>query len=487
MAINKVGTKGIKDGAISAIDFADNTITSGKLVNSAITNALLSNSSITLSGTSIALGASASFTNKFVDWQSVITGAGSSSTAVAGKGYFINTTSAVHTINLPASASIGDFVAIKDYAGTFATNNLTIGRNGHNIQGVANDSLITTNRASLVLVYVDATKGWLYWEEHNVADLQAAAFITATGGTVLTVGDYKTHVFTGDADFVVSSVGNPIGGPSVADYFVVAGGAANGAGGFRVSNSAPRSGIPAPTMSPLVAAPGITLSAQTYPITVGGGGASVPAGAGKGSNSVFSTITSDGGGLWVNAIAPGGNINGGSGGGGGAYTSWSPQIRAAGSGNTPPTSPSQGNPGAAVSGLAAPGGASIVAGGGGGAGAAGTGPITVSDGPGALSPNADGGIGSFIADNLFGPTAPSYGTPGPTGSTRYFAGGGAGFSQVGAGFIEGGAGGAGGGGQTATGSDTAGGTNTGGGGGVGYNTNGAAGGSGIVVIRYKFQ
>jgi hypothetical protein len=101
MAINKVGTKGIKDGAISAIDFADNTITSGKLVNSAITNALLSNSSITLSGTSIALGASASFTNKFVHWQSVITGAGSSSTAVAGQGYFINTTSAVHTINYP--------------------------------------------------------------------------------------------------------------------------------------------------------------------------------------------------------------------------------------------------------------------------------------------------------------------------------------------------------------------------------------------------
>jgi hypothetical protein len=206
MAINKVGTKGIKDGAISAIDFADNTITSGKLVNSAITNALLSNSSITLSGTSIALGASASFTNKFVDWQSVITGAGSSSTAVAGKGYFINTTSAVHTINLPASASIGDFVAIKDYAGTFATYNLTIGRNGHNIQGVANDSLITTNRASLVLVYVDATKGWLYWEEHNVADLQQALFVTATGGTIATSGDFKIHSFTGDGCFVVSQL-----------------------------------------------------------------------------------------------------------------------------------------------------------------------------------------------------------------------------------------------------------------------------------------
>jgi hypothetical protein len=63
------------------------------------------------------------------------------------------------------SASIGDTIAIKDYAGTFATNNLTIVRNGHNIQGVANDSLISTNRASLVLVYVDSTKGWLFTEE----------------------------------------------------------------------------------------------------------------------------------------------------------------------------------------------------------------------------------------------------------------------------------------------------------------------------------
>jgi hypothetical protein len=111
MAINKVGTKGIKDGAISTIDFADNTITSGKLVNSAITNALLSNSSITLSGTSIALGASASFTNKFVDWQSVITADGSTfNTAVSGQGYFIDTTSAAHTITLPASASAGDSI-----------------------------------------------------------------------------------------------------------------------------------------------------------------------------------------------------------------------------------------------------------------------------------------------------------------------------------------------------------------------------------------
>ena len=120
--------------------------------------------------------------NTLINWQSVITAAGGSSTAVAGRGYIINTTSNTHTLNLPSSPSIGDTVVVKDYAGTFGTNNLTIGRNGENIQGVANDSLISTNRASVTLVYVDGTRGWVYTNESNVADLEAVAFITATGG-----------------------------------------------------------------------------------------------------------------------------------------------------------------------------------------------------------------------------------------------------------------------------------------------------------------
>ena len=64
--------------------------------------------------------------NRFIQWQSVITADGSTATnATAGQGYFIDTTSNTHTINLPSSPSIGDSIAIKDYAGTFATNNLT--------------------------------------------------------------------------------------------------------------------------------------------------------------------------------------------------------------------------------------------------------------------------------------------------------------------------------------------------------------------------
>ena len=91
-------------------------------------------------------------------WQSVKT---ANFTAVAGEGYFINTTSSAITATLPSSASIGNEVSFIDYAGTADTNNITIGRNGHNIQGSAADMTVTTERAGFTLVYVDATQGWL--------------------------------------------------------------------------------------------------------------------------------------------------------------------------------------------------------------------------------------------------------------------------------------------------------------------------------------
>ena len=92
-------------------------------------------------------------------WQAVITAA--TKTAVAGEGYFLNTTSNAITLTLPGSASIGDFVSFVDYAGTFDTNNLTIARNGHKIQGATADLVVSTERAANTLVYVDATQGWL--------------------------------------------------------------------------------------------------------------------------------------------------------------------------------------------------------------------------------------------------------------------------------------------------------------------------------------
>ena len=82
-------------------------------------------------------------------------------TAVAGEGYFCNTSSAAFTATLPASPTLGDEVTFIDYAGTFDTNNLTICRNSENIQGSAADLTVSVERAGLTLVYTDGTQGWL--------------------------------------------------------------------------------------------------------------------------------------------------------------------------------------------------------------------------------------------------------------------------------------------------------------------------------------
>jgi len=445
----------IEDGTIQNQELAG-SLSEDKIATGTIANASLSNSSITINGTSISLGGSSSV-GVDVNWQSVQT---TGFTAVAGNGYFVNTTSGAITVTLPASASLGDQIAIKDYAGTFASNNLTIGRNGHNIQGVANDSLISTNRASLLLVYVDSTKGWIYAEESNVADLGAAAFTSATGGTITTSGDYKIHTFTGDGCFVVSGTGNgpggtgqnPAGGPNTVSYLVVAGGggsqnagaacgaaAGGGGGGFREG----RDIAPSYTASPLVSPTGLTLTSGTYPVTVGAAGATgggvQPNTYNNGSNSVFSTITSAGGGTGSSYSQAGGN--GGSGGGG------SSGGGAGGSGNTPPVSPSQGNNG----GSGNPGSPQWAAGGGGGAGGTG----------GNASPNTGGNAGAGVTTSI---------SSSPVG----YAGGGNGRGDSGDGTPAAPFGGA-----TPSVAAAA---NRGGGG-----TRGQGAGSGVVIIRYKFQ
>jgi hypothetical protein len=91
-------------------------------------------------------------------WQAVKT---STFTAVAGEGYFINTTGGSFEMDLPAG-SIGDEVSFIDYAGTFDSNPLTIDQNGtEKIAGSTDPLTVSTERAANTLVYVDGTQGWL--------------------------------------------------------------------------------------------------------------------------------------------------------------------------------------------------------------------------------------------------------------------------------------------------------------------------------------
>ena len=94
-----------------------------------------------------------------IAWQAVKTSA--TFTAVAGEGYFINTTSNAIEMDLPAG-SIGDEIAFIDYAGTFDTNALTIDQNGtEKILGSTDPLTVSVERAANTLVYTDGTQGWL--------------------------------------------------------------------------------------------------------------------------------------------------------------------------------------------------------------------------------------------------------------------------------------------------------------------------------------
>jgi len=402
-----------------------------------------------------------------VDWDT--TAKTASFTAVSGNGYFVNTTSGAITLTLPASPSAGDIVGFKDYAGTFATNNLTIDRNGEPINGGDSTNVnISTNGASIFLVYVDGTQGWVATQD-DFSTFAGQSYISATGGTITTCGNDKIHTFTGPGTFTVCSTScSP--DLNILSYMVVAGGGGTGsrwhaggggAGGFREVKSpstsytaSPLNGYPTPGNR-------ITATATSYPITVGGGGAGGSPGCdnfpapNNGSNSVFSTITSTGGGK-------GGTFNeAGAAGGSGGASGANPGSLAGGSGNTPPVSPPQGQSGG--NGEPASGGGA----GGGGGGATQAGSPTPSE-----YVAGDGGDGA---------------TTGISGSNTAYAGGGAGAGGSAGGGAPGtpGTGGIGGGGNTASN-----GTNNTGGGGGGPNVSisvGATGGSGIVIIRYRYQ
>jgi len=272
-------------------------------------------------------------------------------------------------------------------------------------------------------------------------------YTAATGGTTNEYDDggkrYKSHTFTSNGTFTVTTVGDAAGDRNKVDYLIIAGGGGGGgtngggggAGGFRTTLGTQGGNGTLDSK--------VTVTATSYGVTIGLGGSSNSSGA-TSSVSFPTTITSTGGGAGGNNTA---GANGGSGGGGAGGASFS-----GGTGTT-----DQGTNGAAgvASGL-------FPGGGGGGAGQAAT--------------NANGGNG--LANLL------------RTGSNETRAGGGGGGTDSSTTRSSGGSGGGGEGGINASGQGDglAGTTNTGSGGGggqFGQSGVGGSGGSGIVVIRYE--
>ena len=180
-------------------------------------------------------------------------------------------------------------MALKDYASNFSTANLTIGRGGSPINGANNaDVVIKTDGASIFLVYVDATQGWVATQDDS-STFSGDNFITATGGTITTCGNFKIHTFTGPGTFTVSSISTNCAAENTVSHLVVAGGGSGapsspsgvegggaGAGGFREVKS-PLTPYTASPLDGYPSAPNrVTVTAQGYPIVIGAGVASAP-------------------------------------------------------------------------------------------------------------------------------------------------------------------------------------------------------------------
>lgn len=188
-------------------------------------------------------GASYPFT-----WSSVIT---ANTTASSNYGYPVNTGVGRIAINLPATANVGDTIAIFDYAGYASSNNITINPNGGRIQGLTANSVITTSRGSFELTYIDSNRGWL---------VQSSS-VTGLGFLV----NY----------LVVAGGGAGSGSQSTGQ----SGGAGGGAGGFVESFTYATSG-------------------SSFLVTVGAGGtgAGYTTPSANGSNSTFGGVIARGGG-----------------------------------------------------------------------------------------------------------------------------------------------------------------------------------------------
>ena len=435
-----------------------------QLGDSGDTFTIPSGATITNSGTASGFGATGE-----TSWDTTVKTTGTF-TATAGVGYFLNTTAGQITVNLPAGTA-GDSVALADYAATWQTNKVNVNANGsEKIGGIASVAVtLNTEGQSVTFVYVDSTQGWVNVLD-STSNVRANEYLVATGGTISCCGNDKIHKFTGPGTFTVCTAAI-CAANNLVSYMVVAGGggggghggAGGGAGGFRELKS-PSTPYTASPLDGYPSAPNrITVSASpgSYPIVVGAGGAGgCCQGGTQGDVSTFDSITSTGGG-YGGGGAPSPTMVGGPGGSGGGGGGNAPG-NAGGSGNTPTQTPAQGTGGGAGT------SPHYEAGGGGGATVAGT-----AGTPGPAGPAGPGGAGA---------TSSIDGTP----TAR--AGGGGGSSQT---YPAHGSGGLGGGGDGINCATCGAGTiNTGGGGGGIHNSAphcGGLGGSGIVIIRYRYK
>jgi hypothetical protein len=359
----------------SANTFARTTIYSSSNAGSAVTfSAGTKDVFITMAAArSLQLDASGNVTpaiNGTLAWQSVQTG---NFTAVAGNAYPVNTTSGAVTVTLPASPTAGQVIQIVDYAGTWATKAVTINPNGGKINNSTSNVFLATNRASIALIYIDATQGWTTYSGFNAS----------------------TPVSTYSALYLVAAGGGGGGG--------MGGG---GAGGYQTST--------------LTLTPG-----TSYTATIGAGGAAAATtGVGAtGSNSVFSSVTSTGGGGGGAFTSTPNGVAGGSG-GGGAPSSVSPNTGGIGGAGTA----GQGNSGSfGITGGTAGGGGggagtSGIAGLGNYAGAGGAGLSSAITGTSTYYAGGGGGGGnSFVASVTGAGGAGGYGGGG-TGATMVSSG-----------------------------------------------------------------
>jgi hypothetical protein len=368
-----------------------------------------------------------------IAWQSSIV-TGSTLTAVAGNGYWIDTTSNACTITLPASASVGDQIIFVDYARKWGTNAITINTNSLNFQGnTSPNPEYNTDGQSVTIIYSGATQGWIPTVDDDV--------------TLETPQSYTM-------DYLVIAGGAGGGGAGGGS------GGGGGAGGYRASYNSETSGGGGSSETALTVTPGIV-----YTITVGAGGSggtstsgdSVKGGTGGDSTisgSDITDVTSLGGGGGGGEGSPE-RATGGDGGSGGGAGDPNDSITV-GSGTA-----NQGFDG----GISASSGDDNYqqGGGGGGAGAVGANATSTSGGNG----------GTGVASTITG------------SSITRAGGGGGGRGSLNSGSA--GAGGTGGGGAgSSTGAGNPGTANTGGGGGGkrgGGAYTGGAGGSGVVILR----